>query len=85
MLPRVIFGVVLAIVLGACSRGETVECPGDTNYLAAASAESLRVPDDLSVPDEADALRIPGPMPGPEPDDARCLQYSPAFAGGQEE
>lgn len=86
MLPRLLSSFALVMLLGACSRGETVNCPGGTGYLSAESAEGLRVPDDLSVPDETDALRIPGQMPAPEREDgAECLQYSPAFSGGNED
>jgi len=84
MPPRILLPMALAMPPGACSRGETVDCPGGTEYLAAESADALRIPDDLSVPEETDALRIPGPTPPPEPEEeVECLQFSPAYSGAE--
>jgi uncharacterized lipoprotein len=84
MLPKIVLPMAFTMLLGACSRGETVNCPGGTQYLAAESADALRIPDDLSVPEETDALRIPGPTPPPEPEEeVECLQFSPAYSGAE--
>jgi uncharacterized lipoprotein len=77
------FCLTLAVVLllAGCSRGETVKCGGNTAYRSAVSEGQLRIPDDLSVPDETDALRIPVPSPPRDQEDGTaCLEYSPAFA-----
>lgn len=71
-----------ALQLAACSRDKTVRCSNATAYREAGSIAQLRIPDDLSVPDETESLRIPAPLPAPEPgeDDADvCLDASPAF------
>jgi uncharacterized lipoprotein len=84
--PRLILTAAVAtLLLAGCSRGEAVRCPGGTAYLDAGSAEALRVPDDLTVPEETDALRVPGQMPAPDDPSVECLQYSPAYAGEREE
>jgi len=45
----------------------------------------LRVPDDLSVPDETDVLRIPDPSPTePTDDQLPCLESPPDFFSGAE-
>lgn len=73
---------VVAIPISACSRNDEVRCPGGTRYLTAESADELRVPDDLDVPDEAEALRIPPRTPPAEQaDEDTCLPFSPAFSG----
>lgn len=76
----------LAGVIAACSRGDTVRCEGGTLYREAQTVGQLRVPDDLSVPDETDALRVPGPTPQEEPPaSTTCLELSPAYSLEDEE
>ena len=85
MIPvRVIASVLTLVVLAACSRNTELSCSNDTEYLEAASTGTLRIPDDLSLPDESDSLRIPGAPPAaPEAAAAAapCLEESPAFSG----
>ena len=83
MSARLLLLVAITLAIGACSRGETVKCSVDTAYLEAESAGLLRIPDNLSVPDETDALRVPGPTAPRDPDEdaVACLEYSPAYAG----
>jgi uncharacterized lipoprotein len=71
--------VGLAAVAG-CSRQETVSCNSDARYTTARSAQPVQIPDDLSPPNETDALRLPpdvGSGTGPGP----CLQSPPSFFG----
>lgn len=55
-------------------------CVPDDVYRDAVSASPLRVPDDLSVPDESEALRLP---PGGAVQQQRspdsCLEHPPDF------
>src|SRR5690606_35879281 len=46
-------------VLGGCSRQPTSTCEPAARYSTAGSAPPMQIPDDLSPPDEADALRLP--------------------------
>lgn len=84
MIPvRLIAPVLTMLVLGACSSKTELQCRGGTQYREAESTGTLRIPDDLSVPDESDSLRIPGaPLPAPESAEAAsaCLEESPAFS-----
>ena len=48
----------LAAIAG-CSRQETVACEPDARYTTARSAPPVQIPDDLSPPNEDDALRLP--------------------------
>jgi uncharacterized lipoprotein len=79
-----------AFALGGCSRERPIRCGSDASYLEAETAGQLRIPDDLSVPDEADSLRIPGPAQrlDEDGDDEQtqaqpCLQESPALSENQ--
>lgn len=78
--------VALAVLTGACSRDEAVRCSAGTQYLSAESAGLLRVPDDLTVPDQSEALSIPGQTPPREADEdlSDCLEYSPAYSATEE-
>lgn len=81
---RLTASVLTIVALGACSRETELRCSRDTLYLGADSTGTLRIPDDLSVPDESESLRIPG-APPVAPDSAgaatSCLEESPAFSG----
>jgi uncharacterized lipoprotein len=73
--------IALALLIGGCSRDKAVRCTVSIGYLDAASGVQLRVPGDLSLPDEADALVVPGPsVPGESAEAGGCLEYSPALA-----
>jgi uncharacterized lipoprotein len=74
--------LLTAAAIAGCSRGSTLLCSGDTGYLAAQSAGQLRIPDNLSVPDETESLRIPAgviPRTAVDPNPESCLEESPAF------
>jgi hypothetical protein len=71
---------VLALV--GCFGDRELRCESTERFQGARSVQPVRVPDDLSVPDESEALRIPPP---PADDDATaaareaCLEYPPDF------
>jgi uncharacterized lipoprotein len=70
----------LAIGLAACSREQSLICGRDSLYLDAETVRPLQIPDDLSLPDASDSLRIPQAgiaEEAVEPDG--CLEHSPAF------
>lgn len=74
--------ILLALAAAGCSGGQSLRCNPDSMYLEAGTAGALRIPDDLSAPDETESLRIPGPLPpidgsGQDPD--RCLEASPGL------
>jgi len=74
------------LALAGCSREKSVICSRNDAYLAAAEDGPLRVPDGLSVPDEVEALRIPGSATAPSQvaeqsgANSNCLELSPAFS-----
>lgn len=73
------------LALGACSHDKSVSCEDSARYASSVSVPPVRVPDDLSVPDEADALRIPDERAARErPNDLPCLESPPDFFGGEE-
>lgn len=78
--------ITAAVLAGACSRDEAVRCSAGTRYLSAESAGLLRVPEGLTVPEQAEALNIPAQTPPREAveDSAACLEYSPAFSAEEE-
>jgi len=76
------FSAIGLVTIAACSRQETVSCNTDLRYSTARSAPPVQIPDDLSPPNESDALRLPPDAPladsstvGP------CLQSPPSFFG----
>ena len=74
--------LVLILTLAACSGEKELVCRPATDYLEADSIGQLRIPNDLSVPDETESLRIPDAMAaagreGGEIDP--CLEASPAY------
>ena len=73
--------MLVIVALGACSRDKANRCSDYTVYLEAGTIGQLRIPDDLSVPDELEALRIPAVPEDPSEDDqaTECLEHSPAF------
>jgi uncharacterized lipoprotein len=82
----VIVAVAVAVLGGACSRSKEVSCSAGTAYLSAESAGLLRVPEGLTVPEQSEALNVPAPTPPREvsEDSRACLEYSPAYAAGEE-
>jgi len=81
---RVIASLLTILVLGGCSGKTALRCGSNTQYREATSTGTLRIPDDLSVPDESESLRIPGAPPVSQESAeiaSECLEESPAFSG----
>ena len=76
-------GLVVALAaIAGCSRQETNQCEPDRRYATASSAPPVQIPDDLSPPNESDALRLPaGTAVGPLTQAGECLEAPPSFFG----
>jgi hypothetical protein len=74
--------IVGLVAIAGCSREQTVSCDVDERYSTARSAPPVQIPDDLSPPNESDAIRLP-PDPGASssPTAGPCLQSPPSFFG----
>ena len=73
--------VVLAAVAG-CSRQQTASCVPDARYAGARSALPVQIPDDLSPPNESDAIRLPPDLGDSSAVTAgECLESPPPFFG----
>jgi hypothetical protein len=73
--------VGLAAVAG-CSRQQATPCEPEARYATARSAPPVQIPDDLSPPNEADALRLPPDLSGaPTIVAGECLEAPPSFFG----
>jgi hypothetical protein len=73
--------VGLAAVTG-CSRQETLPCQPEARYSTARSAQPVQIPDDLSPPNEADAIRLPpDASPAASITAGECLEVPPPFFG----
>jgi len=69
-------------ICAGCAGDRGVRCGGSERYQGADSVAPIRVPDDLSLPDESEALSIPLPPSNvPERDVAAqgCLESPPDF------
>ena len=74
--------VVGLVTIAGCSRQETVSCNSDLRYSTARSAPPVQIPDDLSPPNESDALRLPpDAVASASPATGPCLQSPPSFFG----
>lgn len=73
--------VGLAAVAG-CSRQQIGPCDPEARYSTARSAQPVQIPDDLSPPNESDALRLPPDLTGAALTTAgECLEEPPSFFG----
>lgn len=72
----------LAVVTG-CSRQPTSRCDSAARYSTARSVPPVQIPDDLSPPNEEEALRLPpdSGAQGAQPSQG-CLESPPSFSGG---
>jgi uncharacterized lipoprotein len=76
---RPLLVVVPLLTLVGCSGDQELRCESTERYQGARTVQPVRVPDDLSVPDESDALRIPPPPDGASAARETCLEYPPEF------
>jgi len=84
---RFFFCVLSAWMLSGCSGGFGLRCEDPERYMGSREVPPVRIPDDLSPPDESESLRIPAPAEGElEELESRgpCLESPPDFyAPGQ--
>jgi len=67
--------------LSGCSKEHSLHCEPTGRYALAASTPPVRVPDDLTPPDESDALQLPSPDAGRAASGEKpCLESPPTFA-----
>ena len=59
MIRALLIGVVVASVMSGCGRRFAMQCEDPEFYSGSQEIPPVRVPDDLAVPSEAEALRIP--------------------------
>lgn len=80
-LARLLVVPLSLLAVGACSGGGA-RCEDVMRYATSSTAAPIRVPEDLSLPDESDALQIPNapPLDVPDPEAAsECLERPPEF------
>ena len=74
--------IVGVAAITGCSRGETLPCQPEVRYATARSAPPVQIPDDLSPPDESDAIRLPADAVSAGSIKAGdCLETPPPFSG----
>ncbi|HLF10713.1 MAG TPA: hypothetical protein VJA26_05825 [Gammaproteobacteria bacterium] len=82
MLRWLVAGVVVASSLCGCSGEPQLNCEASERYSGAGSIPPVRIPDDLSPPDESNSLRLP-PSPidqtGPSAVSRGCLETPPDY------
>lgn len=72
--------VIAGAMVSGCSRDGALRCGNDAMYGSAQSVGALRIPDDLSVPDETESLRVPNAsarVAETEPAAPECLELTP--------
>lgn len=77
-----LIGVLAIWWLGGCSDGVGLRCENPARYTGSGEIPPVRIPDDLSPPDQSQSLRIPAPIEGNyEQVDSRgpCLESPPDF------
>ncbi len=77
-----LIGMLASWWLSGCSGDIGLRCEDPTRYTGSGENPPVRIPDDLSAPDESQSLRIPAPLEGDvEQLEARgpCLEYPPDF------
>jgi len=73
--------VGLAAIAG-CSRHQTLPCEPEARYSTARSVAPVRIPDDLSPPDESNAIRLPTDVvPVGSITAGDCTEKPPSFFG----
>jgi uncharacterized lipoprotein len=68
-----------AAALAGCSGENELRCEDTSRYATSVSVPPLRVPDDLTVPDESDSLLIPDPAAAETGVPAACLETPPSY------
>ncbi len=65
--------------LSGCGRDHTLACEPTERYATAISVAPVRIPDDLSPPDESDSLRLPPEAGATAALGRPCLESPPGF------
>ena len=74
--------IVGFVAVTGCSRQDPLPCVPEARYSAARSAQPVQIPDDLSPPNENDAIRLPAdPAPVASITAGDCLEAPPPFFG----
>ena len=76
--PALVVVSGLAAAAAGCSRGEELRCEDASAYASSTSIPPIRVPDDLTVPDESDSLLIPD-VPATAETPPACLETPPDY------
>ena len=83
MIRALLLGVAVALVMSGCGRRFAARCEDPTVYNGSREIPPVRVPGDLSVPNETEALRIPQAeqLGAAQPATGRgpCLESPPDF------
>jgi hypothetical protein len=86
MSKLVLVGLMLSLPLAGCRGDFGMRCEDPERYADSQEVPPVRVPDDLSVPSQDDALRIPpgGQLPQPRQASGRgpCLESPPSYLEG---
>jgi hypothetical protein len=77
--------MLVSCLLGGCFLGRAgIGCADTERYADSRSTGPLRVPDDLSLPDESDSISVPPPSrstaPSANAQPGSCLELPPDFA-----
>jgi len=79
---RISIVIVALTVIAGCSREASVACVSDPRYPTARSAQPVQIPDDLSPPNENDAIRLPPDTGAVASFEAgECIEEPPPFSG----
>jgi uncharacterized lipoprotein len=79
-MARVLAFVCAAVAaLSGCSGEDELRCDDTSRYATSVSVPPLRVPDDLTVPDESDSLLIPDPAAAETGVATECLETPPSY------
>jgi hypothetical protein len=74
--------IVGLTAIAGCSGQKTGPCEPEARYSTASSALPVQIPDDLSPPDESDAIRLPTDVAAVASITAgACLEKAPPFFG----
>lgn len=72
--------LIAVCALAGCSRDKVRPCDSDGRYVGAQSVPPVRIPDDLSPPNESDALRVPPETAAVSRSPTSCLETPPPFS-----
>jgi uncharacterized lipoprotein len=76
---RVLLLAIVALAAAGCSGVGSVRCEDSARYATSTTAPPVRIPDELSPPDESQALRIPPALEQSEVPPDGCLESPPPY------